>query len=262
MPETNSKNASHPVRLLVVDDDDSFRTVVGEVLEAPPGYEVTLCESGEKAIEALRQKKFDVVILDYKMPGVSGLNVLQWMHEQKMETPVIMLTAAGSETVAVEAMKLGAYDYIRKENIEIDHLPIVINGVYERYLFRKEKERREMEEREKEKNVASLKMFNETVSSIGHFVNTGLSVLSLNVQEFERLLVPMAAKEHREEFAQGFQDIKQEIKVITSGVKSLLSLSSLAYQRFAGAKDTQRLEDTLTKDIETLEAEASKLQSQ
>lgn len=62
------------------------------------------------------------------------------MYEQKNETPVLMLTAAGTENIAVEAMKLGAYDYIKKDQLDLEHLPINLNGIYERYLFRKERE--------------------------------------------------------------------------------------------------------------------------
>ena len=65
------------------------------------------------------------------------------MYEQKNETPVLMLTAAGTENIAVEAMKFGAYDYIRKEQLQFEVLPILINGVYQQFLFRKEKENKE-----------------------------------------------------------------------------------------------------------------------
>ncbi|MBM4162614.1 MAG: response regulator, partial [Ignavibacteria bacterium] len=109
----NTSNQNSEIRsLLIVDDDDSFRIAMKQILSSSGRYRVRSCESGESAIEALQQERFDVVILDYRMGGISGLNVLQWMHEQKIDTPVVMMTAAGSESVAVEAMKLGAYDYV------------------------------------------------------------------------------------------------------------------------------------------------------
>ena len=249
------------MHVLIVDDDDAFRTILSDVLRSNDGYVVTACDSGEKAIESLKNNQFDMIVLDYKMPGVSGLNVLQWIHEQKIETPVIMLTAAGNEEVAVEAMKLGAYDYIRKEYIEVDHLPIAINGVYERYLFRKEKERREQEERDREKNVAALKMFQDTTGSVSHFVNTSLSVLSLNLEEYERHLLPIIPKEKRTQLMNVFDNMKQEIKAVTTGVKSLLSLSSLTYQRFAAPSPTHDLEETLKRDVQSIEAEMKKFES-
>jgi DNA-binding response OmpR family regulator len=248
------------MRVLVADDDDAFRTILADVLRSNEGYVVTPCESGESALEALKKDQFDMIVLDYKMPGVSGLNVLQWIHEQKMETPVIMLTAAGNEEVAVEAMKLGAYDYIRKEYIEVDHLPIHINGVYERYLFRKEKERRDIEEKEREKNLAALKMFQETATSVTHFVNTSLSVLSLNVEEYERHLLPVIQKEKRQQLMGVFDNIKGEIQAVTTGVKSLLSLSSMVYQRFTAGQPAHDIMETVKKDVRTIEEEMKKFE--
>lgn len=107
-----------PLQILIVDDEEPFRKVVSVVLQDRGGFDVEECESGESAIAALRQRAYDVVILDYRMEAVSGLNVLQWMLEQKIDTPVIVLTGAGSEHIAVEAMKLGAYDYIQKDLFE------------------------------------------------------------------------------------------------------------------------------------------------
>lgn len=138
--------------LLMVDDDDAFRIAMKQAISESGKYKVRSADSGESALEALQHDQFDVIVLDYRMPGISGLNVLQWMHEQKIDTPVVMMTAAGSESVAVEAMKLGAYDYVRKEQIDIDHIGILIDGVVERHLFRKEKEHREAIEREREKS--------------------------------------------------------------------------------------------------------------
>src|SRR3989337_2145300 len=126
---TSSMNARAVRLILLVDDDDSFRMAIRQVLSSTGKYKVKTCDSGETAIEMLKGERFDIVIRDYKMVGMSGLNVLQWMHEQKIETPVVMMTAAGSEMVAVEAMKLGAYDYVRKEHVEIDHIEILIAGV-------------------------------------------------------------------------------------------------------------------------------------
>lgn len=216
--------------ILVIDDDDGFRLSLVTVLDTDE-MTATPCASGEEAIQLMSKQTFDVVLLDYKMPGMNGLNVLQWMHEQKIETPVIMLTAAGSEYVAVEAMKLGAYDYVRKEMVDIEHLPVTINGVYERYLFRKEKQRREEEEKEREKNAAAIKMFGDTVASIGHYVNNALTVLSMNLTEHERELALYVPEVQREKFRQAFGELRQEFSIVAAGVRSMLNLSTVVTQR-------------------------------
>ena len=250
-------NASHQDRdirsLLVVDDDDSFRIAMKQILSSSGKYRVRSCDSAESAIEALQQERFDVIILDYKMPGMSGLNVLQWMHEQKIETPVVMMTAAGSESIAVEAMKLGAYDYVRKEHIEIEHITILIDGVYERYLFRKEKERREAIEREREKSLVAIETFHSTLASIAQIVNNSLSMVSLNMQEHEHELKPFVTEDGQLRLAQAFAEMKQEYSVIASAVKSMLNMANVLHGNFTDANYTARLQEALNGNLKSLQ---------
>ncbi len=245
----NSENRS----LLIVDDDDSFRIAMKQILSSSGRYRVRSCESGESAIEALQQERFDVVVLDYRMAGISGLNVLQWMHEQKIDTPVVMMTAAGSESVAVEAMKLGAYDYVRKEHIEIDHIGILVDGVYERYLFRKEKERREAIEREREKSLVAIETFHSTLASIAQIVNNSLSMVSLNIQEHERELRPYVKDEGQLRLSQSFAEMKQEYSVIASAVKSMLNMANVLHGNFTDANYTMRLQEALNGNLKSLQ---------
>jgi ActR/RegA family two-component response regulator len=195
------------MKILIVDDDNSFRMALASVLEMNDGWSIVSSESGEDAIRRLGNEKFDVIVL------------------------------AGSETVAVEAMKLGAYDYVRKEMIDIDHVGITINGVYERYLFRKEKERREREEQEKVKAMATFKMVNETVASIGHFVNNALSMLSMNIESHADDMMRFVPETSRDKVRSSFDEMRQEFAVVSAGVKSMLNLSSHVYERLAGIKN-------------------------
>lgn len=207
------------LRILFAEDDDDLRFALTSVLVSDGGFQVEACASGEEAIELLKQQTFDVVVLDYKMPGLSGLNVLQWMHEQKMETPVLFLTGAGTETVAVEAMKLGAYDYCRKELVEIEHLPLIINGIYERYLFKKERENRIQLE---QKYFESMKTFYDTVSSIVPILQRSLTVMVKDIEQQERELIPYLPPETQQKFIDAFAALKQEHSVIAFAVRSIL----------------------------------------
>ncbi|MGH2569066.1 MAG: response regulator, partial [Bacteroidota bacterium] len=134
-----------PLSVLIVDDEETFARILAEQLHEEYGFQTTYLSSGQEAIEALRDARrgFDVVLLDYKMPDVTGLNVLQWMLEQKNETPVVVITAAGSEMVAVEAMKLGAYDYLRKEHVDLPRIALVVQSTHERHMFRVAKQQDE-----------------------------------------------------------------------------------------------------------------------
>lgn len=239
--------------ILVVDDDDSFRTAITQVLSSAGNFKVDDCDSGEAALTALQFNRYDVVILDYKMSGISGLNVLQWMHEQKIDTPVVMLTSAGSESIAVEAMKLGAYDYVRKEHVEIDHIIVLIAGVIERYLFRKEKERREMIEREREKSLIAIETFHSTLASIVQIVNNSLLMVSLNIQEHETELKPFVTSEGQQRLGKAFAEMKQEYAVISSAVKSMLNMANVLHGNFTDANYAVQLQETLNDKLKTVQ---------
>jgi len=243
---------SNPLRLLIVDDEDAFRLALESAMN-DSGYVVESCDCGEAAINLLRASHFDVVILDYRMPGISGLNVLQWMHEQKMETPAIMLTAVGSETLAVEAMKLGAYDYFAKDTIDIFHLPIAINSAHECFLFKKEKMRNQLNEQTHEKNLKAAELFHATLSSLSYIVNNSLSLLVLNIQEDMQSLLPNVKEKAQAQFMQAFNEIAQDMDVISVSVRAMLNLSEAMCKQIEISEDTSTLEHFLHEEMNALE---------
>jgi two-component system response regulator PilR (NtrC family) len=114
--------------VLVVDDEKSLRELLTIMLEKD-GYDVTCSENGEKAIKQIEEREFDLVITDFKMRQVNGINVLEAVKKEHPKTPVVMMTAYASAEIAVEAMKKGAYDYISKPfNVE-DFQLIVKNAM-------------------------------------------------------------------------------------------------------------------------------------
>ncbi|OGW62450.1 MAG: Fis family transcriptional regulator [Nitrospirae bacterium RBG_16_64_22] len=100
-------------RLLVVDDEESQRTLM-EITLRKEGYQVDTAADGGQALELIRTVPYDVVLTDIKMPRADGIEVLKTAKEVSPETVVIMITAYASHETAVEAMKLGAKDYIPK----------------------------------------------------------------------------------------------------------------------------------------------------
>lgn len=100
-------------RILVVDDEESIREFL-EIMLRKEGYEVTCAEDGQKALDVLKKKSFDMVISDMQMPNMTGMELLKATKEQYPDTTFMMITAFGTAETAVEAMKLGAYDYLTK----------------------------------------------------------------------------------------------------------------------------------------------------
>jgi two-component system response regulator PilR (NtrC family) len=123
-------------RILVVDDELSMREVLDITLRQE-GYDVTLAEGGQAALRALDETTFDLVLTDLRMPNVDGLAVLRAVKERAPGTAVLMLTAFASTDTAVEAMKLGAYDYVTKP-FKLDELRLTIAGALERKRLREE----------------------------------------------------------------------------------------------------------------------------
>jgi len=102
-----------PHAVLIVDDEATLARNLATYLERQ-GYEVFVAESGEDGLKQFAEVRPDVVLLDYNLPGLSGLEVLQRLREGDTPVPVVMMTGFGGIEVAVEAMKLGAADYVTK----------------------------------------------------------------------------------------------------------------------------------------------------
>lgn len=222
------------LRVLIVDDEDSFRLSIEMALKMSDQFSVRSCGSGEAALELLKNEQFDAVLLDNRMEDMTGLEVLQWMHSQEIQTPTIMITAAGSEQVAVEAMKLGVYDYIRKDQLDIDRLRLAIKNVVERYQFKQQVIEREAEKRllnEKQKELDSLRLFHDTVNSVGQLLEKSLSDLQRNLGNFERELLGSVTDGAHERFKEIFRELHESINIVSSGVGSMRNLSSLVTHR-------------------------------
>jgi len=104
------KQVKHSI--LIVDDEPGQRQLVNAVLSNE--YHVVAAANGLEATQLLKNQAFDLVITDQQMPGMSGIELIEWVREHAAETPIIVLTAFGTIQTAVEAMKLGAHDYLNK----------------------------------------------------------------------------------------------------------------------------------------------------
>jgi DNA-binding NtrC family response regulator len=100
-----------PTEILIVDDDPAMRKALTVVLNAQ-GYRVTAAPNGAEALACLERTTFDVVITDFRMPGMTGMELLQEIKRRAPETEVILMTA--STQSPLDAVQLGAYDYIVK----------------------------------------------------------------------------------------------------------------------------------------------------
>lgn len=135
-------------RVLLVDDEEDFLSVLSERLEAR-NLKVSQATGGEQAIEIVDQKDVDVVLLDLAMPGMDGLETLKRIKAGHPDTEIIILTGHGTIQAGVEAMKLGAEDFVEK--------PVDIHVLMEKIKDAREKRVLVLQERSREEIEKILK---------------------------------------------------------------------------------------------------------
>jgi DNA-binding response OmpR family regulator len=119
---------NHARRVLVVDDEPSVREMLSDFLEMN-NFICMQADNGESAVDVTKREKFDLIIMDVRMPGVSGIDALREIKRQAPGQPVVMVTAVSEVETAVEAMRLGANDYVMKPFVLRDMLVTVDHAI-------------------------------------------------------------------------------------------------------------------------------------
>ena len=119
--------------ILIIDDERSIRNAMKEILEYEK-YAVTTAENGKEGLHEFAKKDFDIVFCDIKMPELDGIDVLKKMNEEKPEVPVIMISGHGNIETAVEAIKLGAYDFIEKP-LDLNRILVTIKNAFDKTVL-------------------------------------------------------------------------------------------------------------------------------
>jgi DNA-binding NtrC family response regulator len=139
-------------KILVVDDEASIRRTVRDIFEYED-FEVEEAEDGEEALEKVRSQQYDLVLLDVKMPEPDGMEVLETMADEMPEQPVVMISGHGTIETAVEATKLGAFDFVEKPP-DLNRLLVTVRNAMDRGSL--EQENRRMRQSLQEQTEADL----------------------------------------------------------------------------------------------------------
>ena len=177
------ENTSNRLSILVVDDEESIREGSARILMRM-GYQVYKASRGSEGLEILDHHPVSIVLLDLKMPGMDGMEVLGHIQRLNPEILVIIITGYATLETAVEAMKQGAYDFIAKP-FEPDQLRIVINRASERIRLTEETEKLAQE---RQRNLADLGTEKSRIRTIVESLPNG--VLVTNVQGQVALMNP------------------------------------------------------------------------
>ena len=144
-------------KILLIDDEAVFTNNMSKLL-IYRGYRVETADSGDRAIRILEEQGFDVIVLDLKMPGMDGITTLKEIKKLGLFTETLILTGHGSIDTALEAVKLGAYDYLTKP-CDIDKLVAKIEGAWEKKDEVEKKDRDEKIQKLVESPSAAFELF-------------------------------------------------------------------------------------------------------
>jgi signal transduction histidine kinase len=232
-------------KVLVVDDEKEIRVFLNKALRRLGGFHVELAESGEEALHKLEKEPFDLVLTDLKMPKMDGLQLIAEIAKSKPETLTIMMTGHGTVDSALEAMKLGASDYITKP-LNMDEMILRLRKVLEekqRFVklkdFADQLERRNQELRK----IDSVK--SEFVSVASHELRTPLAAIKNAVQ----LILSGKTGEINANQEKFLSMAERNINRLTNILNDLLDLS-----RIESGKIELKFKDIQLKDVVELAA--------
>ena len=173
--------------ILVVDDEQDVCSGIVEFL-VEQGHKAVAAVGGDEAISEMAVKTFDLVVTDIRMPGTDGMHVLRVVKERWPDTGVVLMTAYGSKETAIEALRLGAYDYIEKPFDVADLMNVISNCLeslalrrqnhqlieelreHQRVLERRVEERTE-EVLDRERRLARVDTLRQTLTTLAHYIN-------------------------------------------------------------------------------------------
>jgi two-component system NtrC family sensor kinase len=175
-------------RILIVDDSADIREFLGHTVLANEGYEVLTAGDGKEALILAQDLRPDLIIADYLMPGMTGLDLLDALKNASLDIPMILITAEGSEKLAVQAMRAGVYDYLIKP-FEADALISAVHTALSRYWALQIRQR--VPAHLLQANLALEKRLRELAT----LVNVGKSVTSmLDIQQVLNAVVEAAVQ--------------------------------------------------------------------
>lgn len=181
-------------RVLVVDDDHYSRLMLKKALEHQ-GYVVTLCSSGQEALQCLKNDQFDLIITDLIMEGISGIDLLKEVKKSGNDIATILLTGHASVETAIEAVRLGANDYMLKP-INLEELQIRVKRAFEHI------------ELEKKLYEAERKLtYHATIATTNHEINQPLTVV---ISAIDMIKIEMEKLGIRNEKIQNYLKLMQE----------------------------------------------------
>ena len=246
----------NPLQILMVEDVKHDYLMARRALERSDlDFQVTWVQRGKEALTRLQSRVYDVVLIDFGLPGLSGLETFRQMLAQGLDLPVVFVTGTGSAPIAVEALKLGALDYLVKDTAgeHLRLLPVVVRKARDQWESEQSRRRAKAELRQ---YVADLEKRNAELDAFAHTVAHDLKGPLANIIGFASLSRELYAEMREEELQECLLNIKESGFKMNRIIDALLLLAKLRKEEveinpldMAGivAEVQQRLTDEVTK---------------
>lgn len=208
--------------ILVVDDSLDFARTLERYTLAPLGYQVLYAANGQSGLQLAVSRQPDLILLDMNMPAMSGMEMLRALRQTSCTSPVIFMTMHGSESIAVDAFRLGVRDYLVK--------PFAIEEA-QQAVDRALREKRLVQEKEEHaQNLLMAETVRRTVVTLSHYINNYLTALSGNLS----LLAETLPQENRgdldlSQILQEAQDSSHKIAAVLRVLQQVTNVEQTTY---------------------------------
>ena len=192
-------------QILIVDDDHEHAFLTAEKLKEKLKIDVKQVLTAEECLDCVESENFDLLLLDLALPKMNGLELMRRLREKETGVPVIMVTGQGSEKIAVEAMKLGARDYLIKNDAFWMALPLVVKRV----LTEEDARLRQKELEARDAELTQLQKVNELAVTLSHSINSPLSIILSNADVLLKQIRDSSQKEPLEKISSAGRKISE-----------------------------------------------------
>jgi len=235
------------MRILLIEDNPDHAVFTKRALKkASQDYQVDLVNEAKQAFKKISEENYDLILCDYRLPDSSALDILKEIREKGKDLPFIVVTSSGSEKIAVELMKEGAYDYVVKDSSYENTLPVVIQRAQNIYNVKKEKERlgRELgESNEKLKQMYVIK--SEFTSMVSHELRTPLTA----IKEGIAIVLDGSAGQVNDQQKEFLEMAKKNVDRLKRLIDDVLDFSKLESKRLEFKMRQSNINEVI-KDVE------------